>query len=290
MVNGTWVWAAVVLAGCYGPTIAEDVPCGPDRECPAGQTCDIDGRCRSELLPDAATDTDGDGVFDGEDNCVMVANPQQSDEDGDTVGNLCDNCPHLANLDQAATIDDDDFGDACDNAASVRQTLIVFEGFDAPPPDWTIPATWRIAGGQLVADARTTTGVATWNTSTPDAVIVVTEGRMMQSTGNAGVVVRASDTSYYRCSITPSRGELVRHNGSMTTTLGVTDLGAPDLSEILIALAVGGSSINCIVQAGTAMAEQIPQTDPLPLGGPLVGIRASGVDARFAYFLAYTQQ
>lgn len=36
-------------------------------------------------------DTDGDGVFDDEDNCPDMPNPDQADIDGDTVGDVCDN-------------------------------------------------------------------------------------------------------------------------------------------------------------------------------------------------------
>ena len=35
-------------------------------------------------------DTDGDGVLDLDDNCVVVANPAQRDTDGDGLGNFCD--------------------------------------------------------------------------------------------------------------------------------------------------------------------------------------------------------
>ena len=35
-------------------------------------------------------DTDGDGVFDGEDNCRLTANADQRDTDGDGYGNICD--------------------------------------------------------------------------------------------------------------------------------------------------------------------------------------------------------
>jgi hypothetical protein len=35
-------------------------------------------------------DADRDGVVDGEDNCVLKANPDQRDTDGDGYGNLCD--------------------------------------------------------------------------------------------------------------------------------------------------------------------------------------------------------
>ncbi|MBI2801051.1 MAG: thrombospondin type 3 repeat-containing protein [Gammaproteobacteria bacterium] len=35
-------------------------------------------------------DTDGDGVPDAADNCILVANPDQRDTDHDGFGNLCD--------------------------------------------------------------------------------------------------------------------------------------------------------------------------------------------------------
>ena len=56
-------------------------------------------------------DTDGDGVNDGSDNCLMVANADQANADGDTFGDACDNCPNNANNDQADT-DGDGVGDA----------------------------------------------------------------------------------------------------------------------------------------------------------------------------------
>ncbi|MBW2715918.1 MAG: thrombospondin type 3 repeat-containing protein [Deltaproteobacteria bacterium] len=36
------------------------------------------------------TDSDGDGVYDGQDNCSDVSNLNQDDTDGDDCGNLCD--------------------------------------------------------------------------------------------------------------------------------------------------------------------------------------------------------
>jgi hypothetical protein len=40
-----------------------------------------------ELNPD---DDDSDGIADGQDNCQLVSNPDQSDADQDDVGNVCD--------------------------------------------------------------------------------------------------------------------------------------------------------------------------------------------------------
>ncbi len=58
-------------------------------------------------------DTDGDGVYDHEDNCVFTPNPNQLDGDDDEVGDVCDNCPEEFNQEQVDG-DGDGIGDACD--------------------------------------------------------------------------------------------------------------------------------------------------------------------------------
>ncbi len=66
-------------------------------------------------------DRDGDGIYDSLDNCVNLANADQSDVDGDGIGNVCDNCANLANVTQADA-DNDHLGDSCDNCASVANS------------------------------------------------------------------------------------------------------------------------------------------------------------------------
>ena len=76
-----------------------------------------------------ATDSDGDGVRDEEDNCDATSNPDQADIDNDQIGDACDsfndrdgdqiadnqdNCPDTANADQT-DVDNDQIGDACDS-------------------------------------------------------------------------------------------------------------------------------------------------------------------------------
>ena len=81
------------------------------------------------VVPDdlGVQDGDGDGLDDGDDNCPMVANPDQADADGDMIGDVCDedtdgdmvnndvdNCPDLANPGQL-DLDRDMIGDDCDD-------------------------------------------------------------------------------------------------------------------------------------------------------------------------------
>jgi hypothetical protein len=54
-------------------------------------------------------DSDGDGLFDVEDNCPQVANPDQRDLDGDGLGDVCDPTPGtLDDRDHDGVLNDDD--------------------------------------------------------------------------------------------------------------------------------------------------------------------------------------
>src|SRR5690348_955014 len=61
----------------------------------------------------AGVDLDGDGIDDGVDNCLGIANPTQSDVDGDQIGDACDICPLVFDGAQVDT-DLDGIGDVCD--------------------------------------------------------------------------------------------------------------------------------------------------------------------------------
>lgn len=96
------------------------------------------------------TDTDHDGFGDACDNCKLVPNPQQEDAgDHDGVGDACDNCRFTPNPDQTDT-DHDGVGDACDNCKTTPnpdQSDVDLDGVgDACDPCPTVP------GGSNVAD------------------------------------------------------------------------------------------------------------------------------------------
>jgi len=91
----------------------------------------FDNTTGEPFLPDIVIDpigedTDGDGVIDPHDNCLLIPNPDQADLDDDGLGDVCDpdddgdgvadgedNCPLVPNPGQLDT-DLDDLGDACD--------------------------------------------------------------------------------------------------------------------------------------------------------------------------------
>ncbi|MDG2046194.1 MAG: S8 family serine peptidase [Halioglobus sp.] len=58
-------------------------------------------------------DSDGDSVIETDDNCPLIANPEQLDTDEDGRGDVCDNCPLIPNPDQLDA-DEDGRGDVCD--------------------------------------------------------------------------------------------------------------------------------------------------------------------------------
>ena len=61
--------------------------------------------CDGDICPQAGTslvDTDGDGVFDGDDNCIDAVNADQANIDYDALGDACDDS------NDAGAVDDDD--------------------------------------------------------------------------------------------------------------------------------------------------------------------------------------
>ena len=110
---------------------------GYDR--PIGVSCDAGA---FEYDP-TNTDSDDDGLFDAQDNCPLVANPNQEDMDEDGLGNACDadidgdgldndqdNCPLVANPGQEDS-DHNGIGNACEPKKSkvpIYKLLLLKDG------------------------------------------------------------------------------------------------------------------------------------------------------------------
>ena len=100
-----------------------------------------------EIVTLVDADLDDDGIDNTHDNCLMDANPDQTDTDGDGEGDVCDdtpngtddddsdgvfnvvdNCPVVYNPDQADA-DGDGIGDVCDpRRITAANTVIVRAG------------------------------------------------------------------------------------------------------------------------------------------------------------------
>ncbi len=63
-------------------------------------------------------DGDADFVNDECDNCLIIANNDQSNSDGDMLGDVCDNCPFEEN-DGQEDDDSDGVGNVCDNCPDI---------------------------------------------------------------------------------------------------------------------------------------------------------------------------
>ncbi|MBW2286700.1 MAG: thrombospondin type 3 repeat-containing protein [Deltaproteobacteria bacterium] len=113
--------AAGLQRSAYGICNAYCEALDCDGEIPRGskRACDrlAHGFARSNRgapLPCELPDADGDGVYDGIDNCVYDANPAQEDVDFDELGDACDNCPAEPNPEQEDSYGTIGVGDACD--------------------------------------------------------------------------------------------------------------------------------------------------------------------------------
>ena len=308
----------VGLAGCYGPSVQDGLPCGAGRVCPADQTCDVDDRCRTTpsaggdassdgLLDDGPlpidaidgnpnVDTDGDTINDAADNCRTMANLDQRDHDSDLVGDVCDNCPHVANPNQQAIQDSDPVGDACDPNNGRADALVFFEGFYAMPSGWILPAgEWGVSNGQLVATIAGAATVAYRDIAVPADLTIITRAGLVAGTGlapNAGVLGRvAGGIDYYRCAVVDTgtdRAELARHTTAGFTTLQQLDLPGATFADIGLRLENTGAAMACDTRAGSATLVLPPATDPTPLTGTRVGFRVREATAAFDYLVVYS--
>ena len=106
------------------PTLLDIYGCMPS------ESCHFDGTPLPELECDNPNmvccrfnDIDNDGISDINDNCIEIANPEQTNSDTDWPGDACDNCPNVANLNQADA-NGNGIGDACEVQENCPETCV----------------------------------------------------------------------------------------------------------------------------------------------------------------------
>ena len=311
-----WVVLSVVAA-CYSPSVNDRVPCGTGGACPSGQTCDVDGLCKTHpggggdasidvpvvidarmidaIDGNANLDSDGDGINDAADNCPTVANAAQYDEDSDAVGDACDNCPHVANANQSADADGDGVGDACDPRPGMTDHIVLFEGFNAPLSGWTVPSGWTVSGGVLTAaEPAGSFELATYDTGLAGDLAIATHLSVVAATGtttapNGSIDLHGDNTgpNFYRCGIvTAPRVEVTRYNGTTQTVLGQTALpsGAWTDSDLFYSDVAG--VMTCTATHGGTRTSTPAATDTT-LAGNLIGVRVRDATVTYRYLVVF---
>ena len=84
--HSVFLFLTLALAGCES-----DLDTGSASRISVSADCHILGQCE-ETMND---DSDGDGVFDQNDNCPMANNRRQLDRDRDGLGDACDSQPDV---------------------------------------------------------------------------------------------------------------------------------------------------------------------------------------------------
>jgi hypothetical protein len=302
----------VVAAGCYGPTIAPDVPCDPSAPvCPDGQQCvsvgggfacttgsgggTIDAPTNGSDAMDPDGDDDHDGVPNSIDNCPEVPNPGQENEDGDAWGDACDLCPPYASTTQLDT-DGDGVGDACDpHPKKPGDKITLFEGFHhGVPADAMLIGSFMASGDSVIGSdpgqgafsglgwsftpesGETLTTQVTILSMVPDTdniIIVLDTVSGPDESGIAGEIGSDAGSGFQDIYQVPAGPTLVTQPATVT-------IGVP----YQLSIARNGQDYTC-GQTTTGSSSTVDGSSTLTSATPSVGIAVEAATAQFDWVM-----
>ncbi|HEY5928021.1 MAG TPA: thrombospondin type 3 repeat-containing protein [Kofleriaceae bacterium] len=323
------------LVACYSPSYKDcEVTCSSGT-CPAGYRCE-QGMCRAPgfsgacgqmngdtlddtMMADAMIDgnpnldSDGDGVMDNVDNCILKANANQANEDGDARGDVCDPCPpftqYLDPLTQQmrpadVDSDGDSVGDGCDvfYVSSPGDRIVFFEGFkdNTVPANVMVSGPWSFTNGQarVLAQQATPASLRFMNVTTDPArhEILSSVATIHTFTGGGGMIRALGLVTSYDGSRgagclwgqdTSSVPHLMLVDVQGTGDIAVTrepltnPLALPATTWMLLRRQVNQPSYQCYVS--NEPLYPFMSFGPVPQGN--IGLRARSADASFDWIM-----
>lgn len=284
----------VVCAGCTYAPQANAPTDGTPTDAPVDMEPEIDGNPN--------LDTDDDTVNDAEDNCRLIANPDQHDEDADSRGDACDLCPHIVSV--VADADADGVGDECDPHPAIGgDQLVFFDGFGSGtnvPAGWTVVPSltegeWTVGSDNLnIAVTNSIDRFILFDTVAPHTTIdFVVETAAAAGAGAATVTSAVLDSdagaqNFWACSARVD-GALfaIQQRAAGVFTSFVTQTPAPVLPDTYRMLGrVETNAESCFIQA-IGSAHQMNHTGTTS-GSGRVGIRVRDMAATIRYIAVYT--
>ena len=288
-------WLAITLvAGCFTPSPATGVECGPGGACPdplvcapATNTCE---RTRGDAPVDAALDAPIDATINP--GCPPLT---MHDEDGDGVVDNCDNCPGIANANQADTTEamPDGVGDACDPRPNDADRIVLFEGFAAMPSGWTLEAQITFSNDQLVTSATPAFSRAYSPKVSTDGALetrwTITALTTDPPYSSVELVAERDDVGVrgYRCATGQSTGN---RGMEIQTFVDPYDVAGGNVSGPRFA--VGNSGVMRFSYGGTLVCNNTNPADTITVAEPearmgTVGLASQYVGVAFDYLVVY---
>jgi hypothetical protein len=307
------ILATLLAAGCdlvfppgNGPTTSDAAPAdalafdasvdgSPFVDTDGDQIFDDDDNCIQEPNADQHdSELEPDGVGDACDNCVTTTNADQHDEDSDLAGDACDVCPGMM-VDFDSDPAPDGVGDLCDpNPCDSFDRWFGWDGFVANPGWTSDTSAWFHAGGEVtVSTIAGTRYVAPVQPPAHAAVMTAFDVRTSPPF-RLGVEMRAQDSGFFdalRCTVVADgAGNLSLEIGTNAGPLDSQAFGGTlDVPTYLIMRttpgAAGGINTRCELRRGDDGAVRASATvNGAPTPGSFVGLYGEEVEAGFFWF------